>query len=99
MAEAPPTSTEKLIAALWRRNLPQTLDRLDLLDRAASTPALYAEAAAVAHKLAGSLGMFGFHEGTDLARQLEQLLEAPKPDPATLATLTAQLRRSLFPDP
>ena len=89
-----------MIAALWQRNQPQVLERLALLDQAASdalTPLLQQEAVATAHKLAGSLGMFGFHEGTRLARELEQLFESAQPDPARLATLTTELRRTLFP--
>ena len=86
------------IAALWQRNQPQTLSRLDLLDQAATgplTPALRGEAIAIAHKFAGSLGMFGFHEGTRIARDLEAHLESPTPDATTLASLTAELRTSL----
>jgi hypothetical protein len=43
--------------------------------------------------------MFGFHEGTRKARELEQHLEAPDVHPPTLTTLTAELRQSLFPTP
>ena len=107
MAETTPTpqveaDTSQLIASLWQRLLPQTTERLALLDHAAAaattgtlTPALHAEASAIAHKFAGSLGMFGFHEGTRLAAELEHHLDSPHPDPVALATLTHQLRRSL----
>jgi len=103
--QAPPQSApQKLVAALWQRNQPQVLDRLAVLDRAAAaavagtlTPALLGDAAGVAHKLAGSLGMFGFHEGTRIARELDQHLESPILDAATLTTLTTQLRDSLRP--
>jgi HPt (histidine-containing phosphotransfer) domain-containing protein len=78
MPENPGSSTQNLIANLWLRNRPQTLARLALLDRAAAaaaahslTPELRGEATSVAHKFAGSLGMFGFHDGTRLARELE----------------------------
>jgi HPt (histidine-containing phosphotransfer) domain-containing protein len=83
------------ISALWQRNRPLFQERLALLDRAAAgplTPALRGEAIAIAHKLAGSLGMFGFHDGTRIARELEAHLESPAPDTATLTTLTAELR-------
>jgi len=33
----------------------------------------------VAHKLAGTLGMFGYPRGTDLARLIEEVLELPDP--------------------
>ena len=98
------STTQEQIAALWQRNQPRILDRLALLDAAAAAsssgaldPALQQEAAGVAHKLAGSLGMFGFHEGTRMARELEQHLGRPAVHAATLAALTAELRQSLFP--
>ncbi|WP_036483022.1 response regulator [Myxosarcina sp. GI1] len=40
-----------------------------------STTELYAEAKSVAHKLAGSLGVLGFPKGSQIAKQLENLLE------------------------
>ncbi len=104
MSDFAQSSTQKLIATLWQRNQPQVLERLAMLDRAAAeaaasilSPGRGHEAAGIAHKLAGSLGMFGFHEGTRLARELEQHLESPTPDPALLAALSNELRRSLFP--
>jgi HPt (histidine-containing phosphotransfer) domain-containing protein len=101
MHESKQSSTQTMIAALWQRNQPQVLERLALLDQAAAeplTPQLRQDAVATAHKLAGSLGMFGFHEGTRLARELELLLESPAVDTGTVRTLTAQLRQSLFPN-
>lgn len=90
------------IETLWRRNLPRLLERLDSLDVAAacaavhtSEPALLEEAADTAHKLAGSLGMFGHHEGTDIARKIEVLLHSPDPDAELLIQLMSQLRSSL----
>ena len=72
-----------------------------ILERAAAGPLpeeLRSEAADVAHKLAGSLGMFGYQRGTEISRDLELVLEAPSPDTALLALLTAQLRAILFPE-
>lgn len=96
-----PVSTQSLIVTLWQRNQPQTLERLALLDRAAASsslePTRRGEAIAIAHKFAGSLGMFGFHEGTRLARELELELESPSPDGMILIRLTVELRASLFP--
>ena len=100
MPDSAQTKTQMMIAALWERNQPQVLERLALLDRAAAGPLaqpFQQEAAATAHKLAGSLGMFGFHEGTRLARELELLLETDSPDPAQLTPLTTALRQTLFP--
>ncbi len=88
-----------MLAPLWQRNLPQLEARLELLDQAAAaeplTEELRLEAQSVAHKLAGSLGMFGYHEGTRIARELEQALEAETP--AELGQLVQALRASLFP--
>lgn len=99
----PAEKTHKLLATLWSRNLPIVRERLDLLDRAAETARdatltspLRRDAAMTAHKLAGSLGMFGYSEGTHIARKLEVLFDdiAP-PDPQHIADLASQLRSSL----
>ena len=94
--------TDALLAALWLRNRPLVDERLAVLERAALAAAAFAlaeeqreEAADVAHKLAGSLGMYGYDLGTKIARQLELLLDYPTPDPARLRALTVELRQSL----
>jgi HPt (histidine-containing phosphotransfer) domain-containing protein len=104
MRDADQSPMQSQIKALWQRNQPHILKRLATLEQAAAasdsgllTPELKLEAAAIAHKLAGSLGMFGFHEGTRKARELEHYLEAPAIQSASLTTLTAELRQSLFP--
>lgn len=101
MATLAPPDTQQKLMAIWERNRPQVMERLALLDRAAQarplTPQLREEAATVAHKLAGSLGMFGFSEGTRLARSIEQHLESANPDSGFLTALSMELRHSLFP--
>ena len=53
----------------------------------------------MAHKLAGSLGMYGYGEGTRIARQIEVLLVGDgTPDAARLGSLVAELRRAVFPE-
>jgi HPt (histidine-containing phosphotransfer) domain-containing protein len=94
--------TRELLARLWKRSLPLLHERLDALDAAAHTEVLPADlrsyAIDAAHKLAGSLGMFGYPEATDIARKMEQLLEAPgTPSPERLTALSTELRASLFP--
>ena len=96
--------TAALLAALWVRNRPMVEDRLTVLDRAASGAAagtlsdeLRSEAAGNAHKLAGSLGMYGFDEGTRVARELEVLLGGAAPDAARLSGLIGELRAAIFP--
>ena len=98
-------TTKKLTAGIWRRNRTQVLARLDVLERTATaiaaeslTPLLLEEALSISHKLAGSLGMFGFGEGTQLARVLEQQLESAKPNAGVLLLTIGRLREVLFPD-
>lgn len=51
-----------------------------------------------AHKLVGSLGMFGLVDGSQFSRQLETLLQASAPpELATLRDLMSQLHQSLDP--
>lgn len=96
--------TATLLAALWVRNRPMVEERLVTLDRAAAAAAagalaeeLRADAAGNAHKLAGSLGMYGFDEGTRVAREIEVLLSGAAPDAARLSSLIAELRGAIFP--
>ena len=97
-------TTQAGIQAIWQKQLPQTRERLHLLARAAEElsttrtidPALRAEALDVAHKLAGSLGMFGYTEATEHARLIEETLEhAGLPQPERLQQHVADLQRSL----
>jgi len=98
-----PEATRKMLAALWERSLPVLRERCALLERAATaaqagtlTLELRAEAMGIAHKLSGSLGMFGYPEGTDFARRIEEHLEAPGPvDPPRLARDVAALLATL----
>lgn len=98
------TKIAAMIKSLWERNLPTLHERLSLLDRAALaaasgnlTEALRTEALEIAHKLAGSLGMFGYDRGTEIARNIEVILTNPSPSAlARLTTLTTELRQTLF---
>lgn len=92
-----------LLTNLWERNLPLLHQRLELLDRAASAAsegnldeALRLEALSIAHKLSGTLGMFGRHQGTEIARQIELILSHSTPPAVSdLTTLTISLRQTL----
>ncbi len=54
------------------------------------------EASDIAHKLAGSLGMFGYPVGTDIARVMEQMLESSEPvNGAAFVALATRLREAL----
>lgn len=93
----------ELISALWERSAPLLTDRLHGLDVACEaavvgrlSPMMRRGAADTAHKLAGSLGMFGYPRGTELAREIEQLLENDGVvDAVTLRELVVELRASL----
>jgi HPt (histidine-containing phosphotransfer) domain-containing protein len=81
-----PEMARKMLASLWDRNLPILQLRIEELEQAASalrqgklTPAVRDSACNTAHKLAGSLGMFGYPAGTDAARRIEQRLEGHAP--------------------
>ena len=87
-AKAPkdPDATRKLLNTLWERNLPMLRDRFAELEyavvaaRAGTMTQPQREGAiSTAHKLAGSLGMFGYPECTEFARRIEQHLEATGP--------------------
>lgn len=92
-----------LISALWERSVPLISNRLHGLDVACEaavigrlSPIMRRGAADTAHKLAGSLGMFGYPRGTDLAREIEQLLENDGVvDPVVLRELVVELRACL----
>ncbi|MBB5338083.1 Hpt domain-containing protein [Tunturiibacter gelidoferens] len=94
---------DDVLASLWKKNLPTLRERLDLLDRTASLAASGTlseeprlEAYSIAHKLTGSLGMFGYQQGTDIARKIEQILKTPSPSQlTTLPALAKDLRTSL----
>ena len=75
--------TDALLRDLWKRRLPVVHEHLRTLEQALDastlTASLRREAAMAAHKLAGSLGMFGYHDGTLLARELDALLDSDQP--------------------
>ena len=93
---------DALLVDLWERGLPLLRERLNLLDRAAAAAEtgdlsedLRVEAGGIAHKFAGSLGMFGYDRGTEIARQIEQMLSEPPAAWARLSELVRELRETL----
>lgn len=96
--------TSALLAKLWVKIQPIVEERLSVLDRASSAASqgslrdeLRKEAQSSAHKLAGSLGMYGFDEGTRVSRELENVLDSAAPEPARLSALVAELRAAVVP--
>lgn len=102
-ATRPGDVARELISALWERSVPLITDRLNGLDIACEaavigrlSPMMRRGAADTAHKLAGSLGMFGYPRGTDVAREIEHLLESEGfVDAGVLRELVIELRASL----
>ncbi len=92
-----------LLLQLWQKNLPTIRERLDLLDQFGSAAVsgtleehTRIEALNIAHKLAGSLGMYGYQQGTEVASEMERILKSPTPETlVTLRALAADLRKSL----
>lgn len=82
---APTLSAERARAAaiaLWEQFKHPSLERLAVLDQAVIAlqsgslpPDLETQARYAAHKLAGSLGMFGFPQGSQLGQQIERWFE------------------------
>jgi hypothetical protein len=88
---------------MWARHRSQILERVAVLDAAASavsanslTEAEREAAQTAAHKLAGTLGMFNLDRGTDLARELDLAYSSGSAlaaaSGAHLASLAAELR-------
>lgn len=101
---APPRGNpQQILATVWQRNLPVVLERLgklraaaEMLQTAPLQPGTRLEATEIAHKLAGSLGMFGYPQGTEIARTLELLLDSETPlSPNIVGELTSQLEQVL----
>jgi HPt (histidine-containing phosphotransfer) domain-containing protein len=72
------------MAEVYARTRPNLLRRIEILRSVAADlvagqldPAGRQTAGDEAHKLAGSLGVFGYPEGSRLARHAEQLLTGP----------------------
>lgn len=92
-----------LLQDLWRKHLPATRERLDLLEHATQMAAeghldetRRAEAQSVAHKLSGNLGMFGYKEAGEVASNIEHTFKAPTPqDAGTLGDHMRRLRELL----
>jgi DNA-binding response OmpR family regulator/GGDEF domain-containing protein len=87
----------------FKRFMPLLNTRLDALKQAASaleqgqlSPDVQKPALAAAHKLAGSLGLFGLEAGSHLAYLLEEWLQRPHiPEGETFCALVEQLQQLL----
>ena len=74
------------VAGVWEKYKGRVSEQVNVLLKAVQvlekdellTKELHSQAAAEAHTLAGSLGTFGFANGSNLARKIEKLLKADK---------------------
>jgi two-component system, OmpR family, response regulator len=99
---------ESAVASIWERTKGASLERItlletivQLLDTGMLNEEWHLKAIQSAHKLAGSLGTFGFEEGSTQARQIEHWLQAsldPKGAiaPAEQQRLAQKLQPSVF---
>lgn len=90
--------TVEALRTVWEHQRSRVGDRIGVIERAVAALAedrldadLRADAERTAHMLAGSIGMFGFIDASDTARELELELAHPTPDRAPV--LSALLRR------
>jgi HPt (histidine-containing phosphotransfer) domain-containing protein len=99
----PDPEISRALDTMWARHCLQILERVTVLETAASavtannlTAADHEAAQSAAHKLAGTLGMFNLMRGTVLARELEQIYARKSAPPASsgkhLTSLAAELR-------
>jgi len=96
MGNSPEPAIADAMNQLWVRFLPQMQARVSTLEAAAAaltsgalTDELREQAGSEAHKLAGVLGTFGLHEGTELAREAENAYkDEPHPTPNMADRLT-----------
>lgn len=98
--------TQEITNNIWERSQEKLSNRVAVLERATTTilqntpdSELLARAYQDAHKLAGSLGMFGFDFGSHLASEIEQLFQVGaslSPEQQLhLSQLVVNLRREL----
>ena len=108
--EAGASPDQPSAARVWAQFHDMIFERLAAVEAAANalrsaalTPEVRQKAVLEAHRLAGSLGMFGVTEGSQVAREIEHLLGeqavlAPEA-PHRLMDLSATLRRLLEKGP
>lgn len=102
MSDTVGSTLNEAMNRLWTKFLPQMVERVRTLQRAAESAAKgrlsVAEqqtASSDAHKLAGVLGTFGLQEGTELAREAENLCAGPLHDSAAISARLTQIAEQL----
>jgi DNA-binding response OmpR family regulator len=97
------------LMAIWQQFQPRILEQINLVETAINalinktlSPELKQQAEEEIHTLAGSLGTFGFRKGSQIARQIEKLLQsenATKKHREKLAELIAEMKEELAKEP
>jgi DNA-binding response OmpR family regulator len=94
------------MAKIWETSKVQFLEQLQIIETISQELSLgqiaadrQATAEREAHKLAGTLGMFGLMEGSMVARKLEHLWQLVPPEPLEIAKLVRQLGSAMQVDP
>jgi HPt (histidine-containing phosphotransfer) domain-containing protein len=89
---------KKKLDQTWQKMLPLMLKRLKVIQHAQQaltqgrlTDALRVESVQEAHKLAGSLGVFGRQDGSTFASKIEHILSSETLDQKSLAALNKHL--------
>ena len=106
MGASPSDDLQARLAAVWRGVEGTTLGRVAAIEAAAATLATRALTDAErevvqreSHQLRGILGTFGFHEGSRLAIEIDQLLRAGRDldaaDGRAIAEKAAALRQAI----
>ncbi len=94
---------KELLQQLWVKHKETVFERLEILEKASAgalqmDETALEEAGSAAHKLAGALGTFGFQQGTDWARDSEQIFikgDLDSNDHAQLALNARNIRKLL----
>jgi diguanylate cyclase (GGDEF)-like protein len=95
-----------MLQVVWDEHCAGVFEQVSLIERAVAELSadrldeqLRSEAQSAAHKLAGSVGTFGFMHASEASRELEQELADPlRARVPTMATLVAIVRRELEAD-
>ncbi len=97
-ARSAPPDLSAALDRLWARFLPEIRERVAVIESAIQSlaanslgPDQKEAAASAAHKLAGVLGTFSLHRGTELARDLELRFTAAPGSAESLSGLAAEL--------
>lgn len=99
--------TRSAIAGVWQRFKGRISDQVAVIEASATELLrqntldieLQAKAEREAHTLAGSLGTFGFKSGSQIAREIEGILQSQEKDIARLNKLVAALRQEIERSP